>query len=56
MKIAIVGYGKMGHMIENFAKKRGNEGVLTCDPYAEDATFNNNLAYSILSSFEIFTS
>lgn len=38
MKIALVGYGKMGHMIETVAKNRGNEIVATIDPYAADAT------------------
>lgn len=38
MKIALVGYGKMGHMIETFAKKRGNTIVATIDSYAKDAS------------------
>lgn len=38
MKIALVGYGKMGHMIETFAKKRGNSIVATIDSYANDAS------------------
>ncbi|NLM01335.1 MAG: 4-hydroxy-tetrahydrodipicolinate reductase [Treponema sp.] len=37
MKIALVGYGKMGHMIETFAKKRGNNIVTIIDSYAEGA-------------------
>ena len=28
MKIALIGYGKMGHMIERIALERGNE--ITC--------------------------
>ena len=31
MKIALVGYGKMGHIIEEQAKKRGHEIVATID-------------------------
>lgn len=31
MKIALVGYGKMGHIIEEVAKKRGHEIVATID-------------------------
>ena len=31
MKIAIIGYGKMGHVIEQIAKERGNEVVLILD-------------------------
>ena len=31
MKIALIGYGKMGHEIEKIAKERGNEVVLTLD-------------------------
>lgn len=38
MKIALVGYGKMGHMIEQCAIKAGNEIVATIDPFAPDAT------------------
>ena len=37
MKIALVGYGKMGHMIEQAAKKAGHEVVTTIDVIAEDA-------------------
>ena len=38
MKIALVGYGKMGHMIEMCAKKAGHEVVATIDVIAEDAS------------------
>ncbi len=38
MKIALVGYGKMGHMIEHCAVKAGNEVVATIDTFAPDAT------------------
>ena len=38
MKIALVGYGKMGHMIEMCAKKAGHEVVATIDVVAEDAS------------------
>lgn len=38
MKIALVGYGKMGHMIENCAKAMGHEVVATVDVMAKDAT------------------
>jgi len=38
MKIAIVGYGKMGHMIENSAKNFGHEIVCTVDVISKDAT------------------
>lgn len=31
MKIALIGYGKMGHMIEEIAKSRGHEIVSTID-------------------------
>ena len=52
MKIAIVGYGKMGHMIESIAKKRGNNVVLTCDPYAEDATFKSSDSEAIAKAIK----
>ena len=38
MKIALVGYGKMGHMIEKCAKEAGHEIVATVDAMAKDAT------------------
>jgi len=38
MKIAIVGYGKMGHMIETAAKSMGHDVVATIDIFAKDAT------------------
>jgi 4-hydroxy-tetrahydrodipicolinate reductase len=31
MKIVLLGYGKMGHLIERFARKRGHEVVLIVD-------------------------
>lgn len=37
MKIALVGFGKMGHMIKAAAEKSGDEVVLTVDVAAEDA-------------------
>jgi len=38
MKIALVGYGKMGHMIESVAKSLGHDVVATIDVLAKDAT------------------
>ncbi|WP_149553740.1 4-hydroxy-tetrahydrodipicolinate reductase [Treponema pectinovorum] len=38
MKIALVGYGKMGHMIEKCALESGNEIVATVDVSAKDAS------------------
>ena len=38
MKIALVGYGKMGHMIKACAEKCGHEVVATIDPVASDAS------------------
>ncbi len=38
MKIALVGYGKMGHMIEACAKAAGHDVVATIDVSAKDAT------------------
>lgn len=37
MKIALVGYGQMGHMLRSVAEKRGHTIVLTVDPFAKDA-------------------
>lgn len=39
MKIALVGYGQMGHMLRSVAEKRGHKVVLTVDTFAEDADF-----------------
>ncbi|MCR5613344.1 4-hydroxy-tetrahydrodipicolinate reductase [Treponema sp.] len=38
MKIAIVGFGKMGHMIKNSAENFGHEVVATVDVISKDAT------------------
>ena len=38
MKIALVGYGKMGHMIAKAAEARGHEVVCTVDLFAKDAS------------------
>lgn len=38
MRIALVGYGKMGHMIEEAARERGHEIVATIDVMAKDAS------------------
>jgi 4-hydroxy-tetrahydrodipicolinate reductase len=38
VKIAIAGYGKMGHMAESAAKRLGHEIVTTIDPAADDAS------------------
>lgn len=38
MKIALVGYGKMGHMIEQCALRDGHEIVATIDTFANDAS------------------
>ena len=37
MRIAIIGYGKMGHMIEAVARERGHEIVCTIDQCSPDA-------------------
>ena len=39
MKIALVGYGKMGHMIEECAKSLGHEVVATIDVVSDDAMY-----------------
>ncbi len=38
MNIALVGYGKMGHIIENIAKQKGHSVIATIDSFAQDAT------------------
>lgn len=38
MKIAIIGYGAMGHLIEQVAKQRGHEIASIIDPNADKAT------------------
>ena len=37
MKIAFVGYGKMGHMLESTAIALGHESAVTVDVFAKDA-------------------
>lgn len=43
MKIALIGYGKMGKTIERIAKERGHEIVLTIDVTNRDALTAENL-------------
>lgn len=38
MKIALIGYGKMGHLIASIAEKRGHQVVATIDTFAQDAS------------------
>ncbi|OIO64511.1 4-hydroxy-tetrahydrodipicolinate reductase [Candidatus Woesearchaeota archaeon CG_4_10_14_0_2_um_filter_57_5] len=38
MRIAVIGYGVMGHIIADCARKRGHDVVATIDPVAADAT------------------
>ena len=44
MKIALVGFGKMGHLLKSAAENLGNEVVVTIDPFAEDADVKNSNA------------
>ena len=46
MKVALVGYGQMGQMIEACAKKRGDQVVARIDPYGE-ADFTEITAESV---------
>lgn len=39
MKIALIGYGKMGQMIASVARDRGHEIVCIIDPVTSDQTF-----------------
>ena len=41
MKIALIGYGKMGKMIESVALSRGHEIVCVIDPFASTQTFDS---------------
>lgn len=56
MKIALVGYGQMGHMIHSCAAAAGHEVVLSADPTAPDASFTfipgdkDSLAFAVKDS------
>lgn len=54
MKIALVGYGKMGHIIERIALEKGHEVVATIDSFANDASHkisnSSDLAGAITAS------
>lgn len=41
MKVALIGYGKMGQMIESVAKDRGHEVVCVIDPFSSPQTFDS---------------
>ena len=42
MKIALIGYGKMGHIIENIAKSRGHEIVSIIDMHNQEEFDSEN--------------
>src|SRR5579884_2590377 len=44
MKIALIGYGKMGHMIEEIALQRGHEIVLKIDVSNQNEFTKENMA------------
>ncbi|MCC2600428.1 4-hydroxy-tetrahydrodipicolinate reductase [Sphingobacterium sp. FBM7-1] len=44
MKVVILGYGKMGQLIEKFAMKRGHEIFLVVDKYNRDSISANDIA------------
>ncbi len=47
MKLALIGYGQMGKMIENCASERGDEIISTIDPYSPQAKFPQITAESL---------
>jgi 4-hydroxy-tetrahydrodipicolinate reductase len=48
MKIALVGFGKMGHMIKDAAIELGHEVCVTIDSFAPDADVKNSNADDIV--------
>ena len=42
MKIALIGYGKMGQMIEGVARERGHEIVCVIDPFASAESIDSD--------------
>ena len=50
MKLGIIGYGNMGHIIAEKAKAKGHE-IVTVDPHAKDADFKE-LSEECLNSFD----
>ena len=50
MKIALVGYGQMGHMLRSVAEKNEHEVVITVDPIAKDADVNASLPEEIAAA------
>ena len=42
MKIALIGYGKMGQMIEGVARERGHEIVCVIDPFSSADSIDSN--------------
>ncbi|HZK20098.1 MAG TPA: 4-hydroxy-tetrahydrodipicolinate reductase [Treponemataceae bacterium] len=52
MKLALVGYGKMGHIIEETAIALGHKIVATIDNYAKDATVQVSAAAEIAKAVQ----
>lgn len=53
MKIALVGYGRMGRMIESVALERGHEIVARIDPFAREADAPSVSSCPLLSQADV---
>lgn len=55
MKIALIGYGGMGKVVERISKERGHEVVVVVDPraYAEGMATHNELSVEALSGADV---
>jgi 4-hydroxy-tetrahydrodipicolinate reductase len=53
MKIALVGYGKMGHILEKAAISLGHQIVATIDPFAPDASVKVTKANEIAEAVQV---
>jgi len=50
MNIALIGYGKMGKMIEQIALEQGHKISVIVDPFAKDAPNGIKISKSIAGS------
>jgi len=52
MKLALIGYGKMGHLIAQAAESRGHDVVCTVDLFAKDATCVTGDAHTMVEAIK----
>jgi 4-hydroxy-tetrahydrodipicolinate reductase len=53
MNVAIIGYGKMGKMVEKIIREQGHSIAVIVDPFAADAPVSKSIAEADFSSVDV---